>query len=263
MSPESATRPPPKSRPRIDSPRSRTWSVVSRDASSDASTASFPVLAGGILAITGARAPASLRSTSTATRARFESVSPVWRSESGASKSSGMPAASASPRARHSSGPADGVLDDGDEGLGVEGLGDGVDGAGLLHEVLADAVGLRAHQDDGRRRARRRSGAWRGRTGSRSSSASRSRRGPDRSSPAPRASSRGARGLLEPVEGRLPVGGADAPRSRGVRARGSRPCGWSGCRRRRGRGSACVGQRGREDSTCGRGRDRQPVSWKR
>ncbi len=42
----------------------------------------------------------------------------------------------------------DGVLDDGDERLRVEGLRDGVDRARLLHEVLADAVRLGAHQDD-------------------------------------------------------------------------------------------------------------------
>ncbi len=44
------------------------------------------------------------------------------------------------------------VLHDGDERLCVEGLGDRVDRAGLLHELVADAVALGAHENDRHRR---------------------------------------------------------------------------------------------------------------
>jgi hypothetical protein len=48
------------------------------------------------------------------------------------------------------------ALDHGDEGARVEGLGDGVDGARLLHELAADLVALRAHQHDRQRAVRAR-----------------------------------------------------------------------------------------------------------
>ncbi len=41
------------------------------------------------------------------------------------------------------------AFDDGDQPACVERFGDGVDGAGLLHELAADLVALGAHQDDG------------------------------------------------------------------------------------------------------------------
>ena len=79
------------------------------------------------------------------------------------------------------------AFDHRDQAARVERLGDGVDGARLLHELAADLVALGAHQAPRANSSARLWRAARDRTGSRSCAASRSRAAPSRPSRDPAA----------------------------------------------------------------------------